>query len=112
PSQGFFVWVEPGFGGLVKRRAALASRPPYCQFDYWPSCSLIASWIFCFTASRLNVAGACIGGELIAVSASFATYCCTRTRRQNSRAKKSFVYAGALLFQLSPRRFGVRSNGS
>ena len=30
--------------------------------SYWPSCSLIASWIFCFTASRLNVAGACIGG--------------------------------------------------
>jgi hypothetical protein len=28
PKDFVFVWVELGFGGLVKRRATLASRPP------------------------------------------------------------------------------------
>jgi hypothetical protein len=59
--------------------------------DYCPSCALSFSWISRFIASRLKVAGACIGGNSIAVSASSATFCWTRTKRQNSRAKKSIV---------------------
>ena len=43
-------------------RPRLGARPLYCQFDYCPSCSFIVSLIFCFTASRLKLAGACIGG--------------------------------------------------
>jgi len=43
---------------------------------------LIVSSICRFTASRLNEAGACIGGNSIAVCASFATSCCTSTKRQ------------------------------
>ena len=42
-------------------RAALKGRPA-CAFNYWPSCALIISWICFLTASRLKVAGACIGG--------------------------------------------------
>ena len=52
---------------------------------------LIISSTFFFTASRLKEAGSCIGGYSIAVSASFSTYCWTWTKRQNSRAKKSFM---------------------
>src|SRR5262245_63110800 len=50
----------------------------------------IISSIFFLTASRLNEAGSCIGGYLIAVFARSATFCWTITNRQNSRAKKSF----------------------
>jgi len=37
-------------------------RPSCCQRNYCPRCSLIIASIFVFTASRLNVAGSCIGG--------------------------------------------------
>jgi hypothetical protein len=53
---------------------------------YSPSCCLIFSSISLFTASKLNEAGACIGGNSMAVCASSATSCCTMTKRQNSRA--------------------------
>src|SRR5207247_955698 len=47
----------------------------------------IAAWaaaIFAFTASRLKLAPFCIGGNSMAVWASFATSCWTNTKRQNS----------------------------
>ena len=45
-----------------------------------PSCSYFpvaarAAWIFAFTASRLKLAPFCIGGNSIAVMASFSTSC-------------------------------------
>ena len=54
---------------------------PHC-----PSCCLIISSTLAFTASRLNEAGSCIGGNSIAVDANLATSCWTSTKRQNSRA--------------------------
>jgi hypothetical protein len=53
---------------------------------YCPSCAFIASSICRLTASRLNEAGVCIGGKSTAVRAKSATFCWTRTKRQNSRA--------------------------
>src|SRR3954454_8452833 len=44
----------------------------------------LAAAIFAFTASRLKLAPFCIGGNSIAVMASFSTCCCTKTKRQNS----------------------------
>src|SRR3954454_16649430 len=47
----------------------------------------IAAWaaaIFALTASRLKLAPFCIGGNSIAVIASFSTSCWTKTKRQNS----------------------------
>ena len=51
------------------------------QFPAW---FLIASSIFALTASRLKLAPFCMGGYSIAVCASLATSCCTKTKRQNS----------------------------
>jgi hypothetical protein len=56
-------------------------RPDYC-----PSRLFIISSIFSLTASRLKDPGFCIGGYSSAVSANSKTSCCTRTKRQNSRA--------------------------
>src|SRR5215468_9055926 len=67
--------------------------------DYRPSLSFITSSIWRLTDSRLNEAGACIGGKSTAVSARVKTFCCTSTKRQNSRAKKPFTYPGAESFQ-------------
>src|SRR5215213_8504214 len=50
---------------------------------YLPIAVLAAS-IFAFTASRLKLAPFCIGGNSIAVMASFSTCCWTKTKRQNS----------------------------
>jgi hypothetical protein len=49
-----FIWVDAA--------AALAGRPPYSQFAYWPWCSLIIASILALTALRLNDAGSCMGG--------------------------------------------------
>jgi hypothetical protein len=78
--------------GFVLKQAGgrFAGHPPYREFDYCPWWALISSSISFFTASRLKVAGACMGGYSMAVSANFATCCCTTTKRQNSRAMKSF----------------------
>lgn len=88
------VRVPPGSGrtpGHAQLRIVEATRGRFGPrvgwvYDHWPSwCLIIASTCF-LTASRLNEAGSCIGGNSIAVSASFATYCWTSTKRQNSRA--------------------------
>src|SRR5215510_2132409 len=44
----------------------------------------LAASIFAFTASRLKLAPFCIGGNSMAVMASFTTSCWTHTNRQNS----------------------------
>src|ERR1700731_2649935 len=48
-----------------------------------------AAAIFAFTASRLKLAPFCIGGNSIAVMASFSTCCWTNTKRQNSYLNQS-----------------------
>ena len=48
-----------------------------------------AAAIFAFTASRLKLAPFCIGGNSIAVIASFSTCCWTNTKRQNSYLNQS-----------------------
>jgi len=58
---------------MIVRRAALASRPPLCR-AYLAIADLAAS-IFAFTASRLKLAPFCMGGNSIAVIASFSTCC-------------------------------------
>src|SRR4051812_24883845 len=73
----------------------------------------IAAWaaaIFAFTASRLKLAPFCIGGNSIAVLASFSTSCWTNTKRQNSYLNQSKYCCAPSLVPL----FGqpVRSNGS
>ncbi|HWE37655.1 MAG TPA: hypothetical protein VG406_13900 [Isosphaeraceae bacterium] len=46
--------------------------------------AVMAFWTCSLTASRLNEAPFCIGGNSMKVSAAFATSCCTKTKRQNS----------------------------
>ena len=60
--------------------------PAASPVDYCPLWLLMASSTFFLIASRLNEAGSCIGGNSMAVAASFPTYSCTITKRQNSRA--------------------------
>src|SRR6202011_6283053 len=55
----------------------------YLATDAW------AAAIFAFTASRLKLAPFCIGGNSIAVIASFSTCCWTNTKRQNSNLNQS-----------------------
>jgi hypothetical protein len=54
------------------------------QLSYWALCDNIAFSICAFTASRLKLAPFCIGGNSIAVWASFPTSCCAYWKRQNS----------------------------
>src|SRR4051794_6763784 len=68
---------RPLLGGAHARRSLRALRA------YLPIAILAAS-IFAFTASRLKLAPFCIGGNSIAVFASFSTCCWTNTKRQNS----------------------------
>jgi len=80
------------FGQTWKQAGGTFGPPAYFDvFNYCPAWLLIASSTWAFTASRLKLAGACIGGKSMAVFASSATLCCTDTKRQNSRAKKSFM---------------------
>ena len=53
---------------------------------HWPAWDFIASSTCALTASRLNDAPFCIGGKSKAVRASLPTSCCTKMKRQNSRA--------------------------
>src|SRR4029077_3782197 len=50
--------------GFVLKQAGgrFAGHPPYREFDYCPWWALISSSFSFFTASRLKVAGACMGG--------------------------------------------------
>src|SRR5437764_2444878 len=73
----------------------------------------IAAWaaaIFAFTASRLKLAPFCIGGNSIAVIASFSTSCWTKTKRQNSYLNQSKYCCAPSLVPLLGHP--VRSNGS
>src|SRR5467141_1322807 len=73
----------------------------------------IAAWadaIFAFTASRLKLAPFCIGGNSIAVIASFSTSFWTNTKRQNSYLNQSKYCCAPYLVPLSGQP--VRSNGS
>ena len=56
-----------------------------------------AAAIFAFTASRLKLAPFCIGGNSIAVMASFSTSCWTNTKRQNSYLNQSKYCLRAVL---------------
>jgi hypothetical protein len=51
---------------------------------YFPVCDCMAFWICSLTASKLKLALFCIGGNSIAVCASFPTSCCANWKRQNS----------------------------
>jgi hypothetical protein len=75
-----------GFGNLERRelraKRALADprallRPSYGEADYRPVWLLIVSSTWALTASRLNEAGACIGGYSIADCANSVTFRCT-----------------------------------
>jgi hypothetical protein len=74
-----------GIGVKNSGRPLRTARIPL-QFGYCPAWFLITSSTWALTASRLKLAGACIGGKSMAVFASSATFCCTETKRQNSRA--------------------------
>ena len=61
----------------------------------------LAATIFAFTASRLKLAPFCIGGNSIAVLASFSTSCWTNTKRQNSYLNQSKYCCAPSLVPLS-----------
>src|SRR5215216_3468063 len=63
--------------------SGLPHRDDYQLSVYLPVADLAAS-ILAFTASRLKLAPFCIGGNSMAVMASFCTCCWTNTKRQNS----------------------------
>ena len=85
------TFMASGFGILFSDKRENNGRPfrtariPL-QFGYCPAWFLITSSTWAFTASRLKLAGACIGGKSMAVFTSSPTACCTETKRQNSRA--------------------------
>src|SRR6266576_2568002 len=85
-------------------RSARQPIPAYLAIAAW------AAAIFAFTASRLKLAPLCIGGNSIAVMASFSTCCCTNTKRQNSYLNQSKYCCAPYLVPLSGQP--VRSNGS
>lgn len=82
-AYGLAAWLvgptEPLLKHLPDEGALFGERSPIIALyipqseGYCPSCCLIASSTLDFTASKLNVAGACIGGNLMAVSARAAT---------------------------------------
>ena len=65
------------------RQAPARYRNDFLREAYWP-CAARAFSSCALTASRLKLAPGCIGGNSIAVCATFATSCCTNTKRQNS----------------------------
>ena len=72
-----------------------------------PTCPLpsVAASICAFTASRLKLAPFCIGGNSIAVIASFSTCCWTNTKRQNSYLNQSkYCCAPSLVPLFGPAR--------
>src|ERR1700730_118063 len=86
------------------RRGLRGFLDSYLPIDAW------ASAIFAFTASRLKLAPFCIGGNSIAVMASFSTCCWTNTKRQNSYLNQSKYCCAPSLVPLPGQP--VRSNGS
>src|SRR6266702_427292 len=72
--------------------------------------AFLAAAIFSFTASRLKLAPFCIGGNSIAVIASFSTTSWTSTKRQNSYLYHSQYCSEPFLVRFSGKP--VRSNGS
>src|SRR4029078_5974080 len=80
------------------------------KFPIYLDIAALAASIFSFTASRLKLAPVCIGGNSIAVIASFSTCCCTNTKRQNSYLNQSKYCCGPSLVALLGQP--VRSNGS
>src|ERR1700688_86031 len=96
--------VTSARAGRVLLVVSCQSCNAYLAIDAW------AAAIFTFTASRLKLAPFCIGGNSIAVMASFSTCCWTNTKRQNLYLNQ-WKYCGALyLVPLSGQP--VRSNGS
>src|SRR5689334_20870031 len=94
---------------LVQRGAA--ERPPHHDdHESYFAIAVLAASIFAFTASRLKLAPFCIGGNSIAVMASFSTSCWTNTKRQNSYLNQSKYCCAPYLVPLSGQP--VRSNGS
>src|SRR5262249_31749765 len=75
-----------GWQRITSRGGPPGSSVPLQTRAYCPAWFLIASSIWALTASRLKEAGACIGGNSMAVFANSATLSCTGTKRQNSRA--------------------------
>src|SRR5262249_12659696 len=73
---------------IKNKSGPLLRSPPFdwLCWGYCPSRLLIISSTLALTASRLKEAGACIGGNSMAVCANLATYCWTITNRQNSLA--------------------------
>ena len=68
----------PGRAGRCPfRRTRPRSAPPDSDRCHFPACTWAAFWICSFTASRLKLAPFCIGGNSMAVWASFATSCWT-----------------------------------
>ncbi len=63
---------------MKKRRAVSQQRgvEGTAGLRYWP-CAARAFSICALTASRLKLAPGCIGGNSIAVCATFPTSCCT-----------------------------------
>src|SRR5205085_10980396 len=83
------------------------------QPNSWRAYLAIAAWaaaIFAFTASRLKLAPFCIGGNSIAVIASFSTCCWRNTKRQNSYLNQSKYCCAPYFVPLSGQP--VRSKGS
>src|SRR4051812_23570940 len=93
-------------------RQAAERWPPAVTLEdggYLPIEARAAS-IFDFTASRLKLAPFCIGGNSIAVIASFSTCCWTNTNRQNSYLNHWKYSCDPDFVPLSGQP--VRSNGS
>src|SRR5580704_12722083 len=101
--------MPPGENGVDRmqrdgRRGTVGFLESYLAID------ARAASIFAFTASRLKLAPFCIGGNSIAVMASFSTCCWTNTKRQNSYLNQSKYCWAPYLVPLSGQP--VRSNGS
>ena len=83
-------WLRSGLFEAPSRRL---KEPPswrsVAPYVVYLAIAFLAAAIFAFTASRLKLAPFCIGGNSIAVIASFSTCCWTNTKRQNSYLNQS-----------------------
>src|ERR1051326_1701021 len=95
---------------LLVQRGAGQRAPHHDDHEAHFAIAVLAASIFAFTASRLKLAPFCIGGNSIAVMASFSTSCWTNTKRQNSYLNQSKYCCAPLLLPLSGQP--VRSKGS
>ena len=87
-------------------RRLLRDRHGGCA--YCPSWALIISSTWAFTASRLNEAGACIGGYSMAVCAKAPTRCCT-TNETPELAGVEVVHVAAAESRSGSRRGSTAS---